>query len=171
MKLNFQRPTISWKLFSGRFINAVMTTHASSIAEYGCVAISNNFTLGSGIDKLIQLNRLSIWTLKQKTKSLQRLLPPRLKQSSKRALLEDFVDKTTDEAVKRMKSSTVSEFENKGNKIRYEANNSIMGKVDEAISVIEKGKIERCQEKLAEGKKIILKQQKLLRIADKEEGG
>ena len=34
-KLNFQRPTVSWKLFSSRFINAVMTAHASSIAEYG----------------------------------------------------------------------------------------------------------------------------------------
>ena len=49
IKLNFQRPTVSWKLFSGRFLNAVMTAHATSIAEYGRVAISNNFTLGSGI--------------------------------------------------------------------------------------------------------------------------
>ena len=48
-KLNSQRPTVSWKLFSGCFINAVMTTHASSKAEYGCIAISNNFILGSGI--------------------------------------------------------------------------------------------------------------------------
>ena len=32
-----------------------------------------------------------------------------------------------------------------------------MEKIDEAISAIEKGKMERCQEKLAEGKKIILK--------------
>ena len=94
------------------------------------------------------------------------------RESLKRALLpEDFVDKTTDEAVKRIKSSTVPEFKNKGNKIRYEENNSIMEKIDEAISAIEKGKIERCQEKLAEGKKIILKQQKLLRIADREEDG
>ena len=48
-KLNLQRSTVSWRLFSGLFINAVMTVHASSIAEYGRVAISNNFTLGSGI--------------------------------------------------------------------------------------------------------------------------
>ena len=93
------------------------------------------------------------------------------RESLKRALPEDFVDKATDEAVKRMKSSTVPEFKNKGNKIRYEANNSIMEKIGEAISAIEKGKIGRCQEKLAEGKKIILKQQKLLRIADREEVG
>ena len=46
-----------------------------------------------------------------------------------------------------------------------------MEKIDEAISAIEKDKIERCQEKLAEGKKIVLKQQKLLRIADREEDG
>ena len=43
--LNFQRPTVSWKLFSGRLINAVITTHVSSITEYGPIAISNNFTL------------------------------------------------------------------------------------------------------------------------------
>ena len=44
-----------------------------------------------------------------------------------------------------------------------------MEKIHEAISAIEKGKIERCKEKLAEGKKIIPKQQKVLRIADREE--
>ena len=57
--LNFQRPTVSWKLFSGRFINAVMTVHASSIAEYGCVAISNNFTLGSSTTQYASTN--SVW--------------------------------------------------------------------------------------------------------------
>ena len=45
--------------FSGRFINAVMTAHASSIAEYGRVAISNNFTLGSGITQYASTN--SVW--------------------------------------------------------------------------------------------------------------
>ena len=44
-----------------------------------------------------------------------------------------------------------------------------MEKIDEAIRAIEKGKIKRCQEKLAKGKKNFLKQQKLLRIADREE--
>ena len=42
-------PTVSWKLFSCCFIDAVMTVHASSIAEYGRVAINNNLTLVSGI--------------------------------------------------------------------------------------------------------------------------
>ena len=68
-----------------------------------------------------------------------------VRESLKRALPKDFVDKTTDEAVKRMKSSAVPELKNKGNKIRYEANNRIMEKIDEAISAVEKGKIERCK--------------------------
>ena len=69
----------------------------------------------------------------------------RLYESLKRALPEDFVDKTTDEVVERIKSLTVPEFKNKENKIKYEANDNIMDrKIDEAISAIEKGKIERC---------------------------
>ena len=47
------------KLFSGRFINAVMTAHVSSIAEYRRVALGNNFTLGSGITKCASIN--SVW--------------------------------------------------------------------------------------------------------------
>ena len=54
-----QRSTVNWKLFSGRFISAVMTVHASNIAEYERVAISNNFTLGSGISQDVLTN--SVW--------------------------------------------------------------------------------------------------------------
>ena len=39
------------------------------------------------------------------------------------------------------------------------------------MNAIEKGHIERCQERLKEGKALILKQQKLIRIADREEDG
>ena len=49
-------------------------------------------------------------------------------QESLKRTIPDFVNKTTGKAVKRIKSSTVPEFNNKGNKIRYEANNSIMDK-------------------------------------------
>ena len=51
-----------------------------------------------------------------------------VRETLKRTIPEDFVYKTTDEAVKRFKSSTVPEFNNKGNKIRYEGNSSTMGK-------------------------------------------
>ena len=46
-----------------------------------------------------------------------------------------------------------------------------MDKIHETVSVIEESKIEACQEKLVEGKKIILKQEKLLAITDSEEDG
>ena len=39
------------------------------------------------------------------------------------------------------------------------------------MNAIEKGHIDRCQERLKEGKALILKQQKLIRIADREEDG
>ena len=94
-----------------------------------------------------------------------------VKRSLKKTLPEDFVDKKTDEGVKRIKSSAVPKLKNKGNKIRHKANNSIMEKIDEAISATEKVKVERCQEKLTEGKRIILKLQKLLRITDRDEDG
>ena len=57
-KLNFQRSTVSWKLFTGQFINAVMTAHAPNIAEYGRVVISNIFTLDSGITQYASTNYL-----------------------------------------------------------------------------------------------------------------
>ena len=89
----------------------------------------------------------------------------------KRALPQEFCDKTTNETIKRIKSSTISEFKSKSSKIRYEANNNILEKIDDAIYAIEKGHIERCQERLKEAKALILKQQKLIRIADREEDG
>ena len=52
-----------------------------------------------------------------------------VRESLKRTLPEDFVGKTTDEAVKRIKSSETPEFKNKANKIRDEANNSIINSI------------------------------------------
>ena len=53
-----------------------------------------------------------------------------VQEGLERAIPEDFVDKTTDKGVKRIKSLTVREFKNKENKIRREANNSFMEKTD-----------------------------------------
>ena len=94
-----------------------------------------------------------------------------VRDSLKRALPQEFLDKTTDETIKRIKSSTIPEFKSKGNKIRYEANNNILEKIDDAINSIKKRHIERCQEKLKESKALILKQQKSIRIAGREKDG
>ena len=91
-----------------------------------------------------------------------------VRDNLKRALPQEFLDKTTDKTIKRIKSSTIPEFKSKGNKIRYEANNNILENFDDAINSNEKGHIERYQEKLKEGNALIPKQQKLM-IADREE--
>ena len=74
------------------------------------------------------------------------------------ALPQAFLDKTTDEKIKQIKSSTIPEFKRKGNKIRYEMDNNILEKIDDAVNYIEKEQIERCPEKLKEA--LILKQKK-----------
>ena len=81
-----------------------------------------------------------------------------VRDSLKSALPQEFLDKATDEAIKRIKSSTIPEFKSKSNKIHYEANNNILEKIDDTINSIEKGNIKRCQEKLKEGKALFVKQ-------------
>ena len=78
-----------------------------------------------------------------------------VRDNLKRALPQEFLDKTTDKIRKRIKSSTIPEFKSKDNKIRYEANSNILKKNDDAINAIEKGHIERCQGRLDEGKALI----------------
>ena len=63
-----------------------------------------------------------------------------VRDSLKRAFPQEFLDKTTEEITKQIKSSTIP----KGNKIRYEVNNNILEKIDDAIIRIEKGHIEKC---------------------------
>ena len=86
-----------------------MTVHASSIAEYDRVAISNDFTLASGIAQYASTN--------YKPKEL--------------------LDKTTNKAVKRLKSLSITEFKAKGNNI--EASNEILEEINQAISSLEMG--------------------------------
>ena len=69
-----------------------------------------------------------------------KIIEQTVRESLNKELTEDFVGKTIDEAVKWIRSSTVPEFKNKGNKIRYEANKSIREKIDKVISTIEKSK-------------------------------
>ena len=56
----------------------------------------------------------------------------------------------------------IQEFKAKGNKIRFEAYNEILEKTNHAISSIQKGNVEKCQETLQNGNKWIP-------IADREE--
>ena len=87
-----------------------------------------------------------------------------IKQSLKRALTQEFLEKTTDEAVKRLRSSIIPEFKAEVSKICFEANNEILEKINQAISSTENGTVEKFQETLENGKKLI-------RITDREEDG
>ena len=49
-----------------------------------------------------------------------------VRNTLKRALPQEFLDKTINETIKRIKSSTISEFKSKGNKICYKACNNIL---------------------------------------------
>ena len=46
-KLNFRRPKVRWKLFSGRFINAVMTAYVSSISVVAAQSTNRQIQSGS----------------------------------------------------------------------------------------------------------------------------
>ena len=66
-----------------------------------------------------------------------------VRDSLKRALPQEFLDKTNVGTIKLIKSSTIPESKSKGNKIRYEVNNNILEKFDDAINSIVKGHIKR----------------------------
>ena len=76
-----------------------------------------------------------------------------VKQSLKKAPRQEFLEKMKDERVKRLTSLSIPEFKAKGNKIRFEANNVIPEKINQAISFIENGNMKKCQEILQDGKK------------------
>ena len=75
------------------------------------------------------------------TKSIEQAVRDKIK----RVPPHEFLDQSTDETIKRTKSSTIPELKSKGNKIRHEAKNDILEKIDDAINSIEKGHIEKRQ--------------------------
>ena len=101
---------------------------------------------------LVQTDKLSFYKIDSQIKkeiiaeisaTATKTVEQAVRDSLKRALPQEFLDKTTDETIKRIKSSTTPEFKSKGNKIRYEANNNILEKIDDAMNAIEKGHMER----------------------------
>ena len=63
------------------------------------------------------------------------------------------------------------DFKLTGNKRRYETNDEVLGHMEDTITRIEQNDLNSAKEHLEAGKKILLKQQKLIRIADREENG
>ena len=60
-------------------------------------------------------------------------------------------------------------FKRKGNEHQFQHNVAILDKVDEAIEALEHNDIERTKESLLQRKALLLKRQKLIKLADREE--
>ena len=65
----------------------------------------------------------------------------------------------------------IPEFQKKGTKNQYNHNNDVLTEVDAAIAALDKDDVDAARERLKEGKKIIQKRLKAIRIADREELG
>ena len=87
-----------------------------------------------------------------------------IKEAVKRALEKGWPSAS---AAKKQKA----EFEAKGNKMRYEVNEDIIEKIDVSIRAIDEKEYETAKKEMEAGKAILTKQQKLIRIADREEHG
>ena len=96
--------------------------------------------------------------------------------------IEEKSETTIQEAVKRAmekqkgassskKQKREHEFKSKGNKIRYEVNEDVLEKIEEGIKAIDNKEFEDAKKELNSGKELLLKQQKLIKMADREENG
>ena len=63
------------------------------------------------------------------------------------------------------------EFQRKGTKNQYDHNQDVLNEVESALAAIEKKEIDIANERLLEGKKLIKKRMKAIKIADREEYG
>ena len=77
---------------------------------------------------------------------------------------------TTSKERKRKKRQE-HDFKNKGNKRRFLANEEILEKIEDGIDALEEKDLQEAKEAMKTGRDLMLKQQKLIRIADREEHG
>ena len=85
--------------------------------------------------------------------------------------LKDAINNSTDIKQLKRKSRTLPEFNKKGNKLRYETNDEILEKIEESLEAIGSNRLQDAHESLTQGKNLMLKQQKLIRLADRESDG
>ena len=95
--------------------------------------------------------------------------------------MEDQSHQTINDAVKRVLANQAGQgpstkrqkkepaFKSKGNQLNYEVNGVIFQKVEEEIKAIDNKESDVAKAELEKGKCIITKQQKLIRIADRED--
>lgn len=102
---------------------------------------------------------ISTWIHKPKIKLIQKYKyyhqnhpGNELRESLKRVLSQEFINKITDEAIKCMEISAIPEFKNKRNKMGFEAHQIILERIGKAMNTTEGVNVDRCQEKLQKSK-------------------
>ena len=111
------------------------------------------------------------------TEAVQRTLDDRLKQAEERtnlsiaeAVKRAMERQNTPQALTSTKRK-MPDFRLKGNKKRYETNEDILSHLDEALEQIDRGNLDEAKTRIEASKKVLFKQQKLIRLADREENG
>ena len=98
-------------------------------------------------------------------------------------IMEDQSHQTTNDAVKQALTNQAGQgpstkrqkkeaaFKSRGHRLHYEVNGDILQTVEEEIKAIDNKESDVAKAELEKGKCIITKQQKLIRIADREDNG
>ena len=76
------------------------------------------------------------------------------------ALKRDLEEKSKDDKIK---------FQKKGNEKMFQHSKEVLKKVDESLDMLENNDLEKVKETLEEGKKLLKKRLKLIRLADRED--
>ena len=97
---------------------------------------------------------------------VQQLSLPAIEAAVKRAM--EGVSTASSEPKKKRKTHI---FKSPGNKRRFDDTEDIIEKVDEAIEKIGKKNLDAAKDSLEQGKKLLLKQQKYVKMADREVNG
>ena len=110
------------------------------------------------------------------TEAVQRTLDDRLKEAEQRTniSIEDAVKRALERQTPTQPSSSkrkAPDFRLAGNKKRYETNEDVIEHMEGALENIEAGKLTVAKTHIEAGKKILSKQQKLIRLVDREENG
>ena len=92
-----------------------------------------------------------------------------LERKIERALTKN-IDESVEQATKKIRRDN-PELMNNGNKDQYAHNITILDTIDAATSHLRNAEIKEAMDQLTAGKEIILERQRLIRLADREEGG
>ena len=103
--------------------------------------------------------------LEKSTAALEEGINNKLEAAITKALKAQATD------IAKRKRSAEIDFQKTGCKKRFKANEEIHEELEDAMTALDNGNLEDAKEKLTAGTKLLTKQQKLIRIADREDDG